>query len=224
MPLKPPPPARSQAGGVAGASGGAMSVRKEAFEGLTARQKLTLFYNSSVSASEALSMDDQDISFDVLVRNGVKPVNFRAAGVKATTLKRLGVQDASQLRRLGFDALHLVDQEWCEEASAAYGAAHVIAAFLVSPQDAVALAGTEAVKTLNLNVEMLLEVCAGAPTEAVSVLKQVNDPSPLKGVRAHVILDAGLRSQQLKQLGYGLMSLRELKDVTTEEIRKLGFV
>lgn len=201
-----------------------MSVRKGAFEGLTARQKLTLFYNSSVSASEALAMEDEDFSFDLLIRNGVKPVNFRTAGVKATTLKRLGVQDASQLRRLGFDALHLVDEEWCADASAAYGAAHLISAFLVSPQDAVALAGTEAVKTLNVSVEMLLEACAGAPTEAASVIKQANSPNPLKEVSANTLLDTGLRAQQLKQLGYGLLCLNELRGVSSEVVRKLGFV
>lgn len=201
-----------------------MSVRKEPPYGLTTRQKIAMFHGTGVTASDALSMDDEDITFDLMIRNGVKPVNLMAAGVRVTTLKRHGVAEASQLRRLGFDALHLVDPEWCADASAAYGASNVISAFLVSPQDAVALSGSEAVRTLNVTVDALLEVCAGAPTEAVSVLQQVADASPLKGVRPSVLLDTGMRSQQLKQLGYGLMTLKEMEGVTTEQIRKLGFM
>jgi hypothetical protein len=201
-----------------------MSVRKEPSDGLSARQKLTLFHGTGVTASEALSLDDENVTFDFMIRNGVKPVNITAAGVRVTTLKRHGVAEASQLRRLGFDALHLVDPEWCADASAAYGASNVISAFLVSPHDAVALSGSEAVKTLNITVDALLEACAGAPLEAVSVLKQVTDTHPLKGVRSIVLLDTGMRSQQLKQLGYGLLTLKELDGATTEQIRKLGFM
>tara|TARA_B110001452_G_C15214872_1_gene421347 strand:+ start:1205 stop:1720 length:516 start_codon:yes stop_codon:yes gene_type:complete len=169
-------------------------------------------------------MEDEDITFDLMIRNGVKPVNLLATGVRVTTLKRYGVTEASQLRRLGFDALHLVNPEWCADASAAYGASNVISAFLVSPQDAVALSGSEAVITLNITVDALLQACAGAPTEAVSVLKQVVEASPLKGVRSSVLLDTGVRSQQLKQLGYGLMTLKEMEGATTEQIQKLGFM
>lgn len=201
-----------------------MSVRKEPSEGLSARQKLTLFHGTGVTASEALSLDDENVTFDLMIRNGVKPTNIIAAGLRVTTLKRHGVTEASQLRRLGFDALHLVDEQWCADASAAYGASNVISAFLVSPNDAIALSGSQAVKTLNITVDALLESCAGAPLEAVSVLKQVTDTHPLKGVRPSVLLDTGMRSQQLKQLGYGVMTLKDLDGMTTEHIRKLGFM
>ena len=201
-----------------------MSVRKEPPEGLSARQKLVLFHSSGVSASEALSLDDESITFDLMIRNGVKPVNIVAAGVRVTTLKKHGVVEASQLRRLGFDALHLVEPEWCADASAAYGASNVISAFLVSPQDAVALSGSDAVKILNITVDALLETCAGAPAEAVSVLQQVTDLHPLQGVNPRVLLDTGMRAQQLKQLGYGLLTLKKMDGLTTEQIRKLGFM
>ena len=106
--------------------------------------------------------------------------------MRVVHLKRYGVVEASQLRRLGFDALHLVDPEWCADASAAHGASNVISAFLVSPHDAVALSGSEAMKTLNITVDALLEACAGAPVEAVSVLQQVTHAQPLAGVRSSV--------------------------------------
>ena len=201
-----------------------MSMRKDPSEGLSARQKLTMFHGTAMTASDALSLDDENVTFDLMVRNGVKAVNLMAAGVRVVHLKRYGVVEASQLRRLGFDALHLVDPEWCADASAAHGASNVISAFLVSPHDAVALSGSEAMKTLNITVDALLEACAGAPVEAVSVLQQMTDAQPLAGVRSSVLLDTGVRSQQLKQLGYGLITLRGLEGVTTEQIQKLGFL
>lgn len=201
-----------------------MSVRKAVDEGLTTRQKLTLFHGSGLSAEAALSTPNDQINFDMMVVNGVKALNICTAGVRPVALKQqLGVAHASQLRRLGFDALHLVDPVWCQEANAAFGAAEVIEAFLVSPHDAVSLSGSEAVATLNISVDQLLEACAGAPTEAVSVLQQATQAAPLKGVRATTLLDTGLRAPQLKQLGYSFATVRELAGLATDHAAKLGF-
>ena len=201
-----------------------MSVRRAQAEGLTTRQKLTLFHGSGLRAETALGTPDDQITFDMLLTNGVKALNICTAGIRPLALKQFGVTQASQLRRLGFDALHLVDPIWCQEASAAHGAADVIQAFLVSPQDAVSLSGTEAVATLNISMDQLLEVCAGAPTEAISVLSQSTDAAPLKGVAITTLLDTGLRAPQLKQLGYSLSTVRELAGIAGDHIAKLGFV
>lgn len=201
-----------------------MSLRKTATDGLSARQKLALFHGTGLSAESALSTADMEITYDLMVANGVKALNISCAGIRPMALKAHGVVSAAQLRRLGFDALHLVDPVMATEANAAYGATDVIAAFLVAPQDAVALAGSAAMGTLNLSVQQLLEVCAGAPTEAVEVLKQVQTTgSPLRGVKATTLLDTGMRAQQLKQLGYGLPAMRELAELLPDHLRKLGF-
>ena len=201
-----------------------MSLRKTASDGLSARQKLALFHGSGVSAEVALSTPDADITYDMLVSNGVKALNIACAGIRPMALKAYGAESAQQLRRLGFDALHLVDPAMAVEANAAYGATDVIASFLVAPQDAVALAGSAAMGTLNLSVQQLLEVCAGAPTEALEVLKQVQTTgSPLKGVNATTLLDTGVRAAQLKQLGYGISAMRELAELGPEHLRKFGF-
>ena len=200
-----------------------MSVRRVQPEGLTTRQKLTLFHGSGLSAEMALSTRDEDITFDLLLTNGVKALNICTAGIRPLALKNFGVVQCSQLRRLGFDALHLVDPVWCQEANAAFGATEVVEAFLLSPQDAVSLAGTEAVTTLNIEMQQLLETCAGAPTEAISVLSQCTDASPLKGVGATTLLDTGLRAPQLKQLGYNLANVRELAGLTGDQVNKFGF-
>jgi len=81
------------------------------------------------------------------------------------------------------------------------------------------LAGSAAMGTLNLSVQQLLEVCAGAPTEAVEVLKQVQTTgSPLKGVNATTLLDTGVRAAQL-----GMPAMRELADLHADHMRKFGF-
>ena len=200
-----------------------MSVRRAQAEGLTTRQKLTLFHGSGLSAEAALGTPDDQITFELLIANGVKALNICTAGIRPLALKQFGVVQATQLRRLGFDALHLVDPVWCQEASAAHGAFEVIQAFLVSPQDAVALSGTGAVATLNLSMQQLLEACACAPTEAISVISQSTSSTPLAGVNVVTLLDTGLRAPQLKQLGYGVATVRELTGLTGEHLYKLGF-
>ena len=201
-----------------------MSVRKAPCDdGLDVRQRLTLFNGSGLNAEQALSTNEDDITYEFLIKHGVKALNIACAGIRPLALKKLGAVEAQQLRRLGFDALHLVDPVFCNEANAAYGAADVIGAFLNTPQDAVALAGSEAMGTLNLTIEQLLSACAGAPTEAVSVIQQSKEASVFRGVNATTILDTGLRAPQLKQLGYNLASIHEVVGMGPNEIRKLGF-
>jgi hypothetical protein len=200
-----------------------MSVRKAPSDGLDVKQRLTLFQGSALNAEQALSTSECDISYEFLLQNGVKALNITCAGIRPLALKRYGVVEAHQLRRLGFDSLHLVDPVFCSEANAAYGAQDVINAFLNTPHDAVALAGSEAVATLNLTTEQLLSVCAGAPTEAITVIEQSKETTVFRGVTARTILDTGLRAPQLKQLGYNLASVHELSGMGPHELSKLGF-
>ena len=191
---------------------------------LDVKQRLTLFHGTGLSAEQALVTKEEDLTFEFFLQHGVKALNIQTAGIRPLQLKtRHGVANATQMRRLGFDALHLVDPVTCSEAAAAYGAADVISAFLTAPQDAVALSGSEAPATLNLTVEKLLEACAGASAEAVTVLQQATKEHPLRGVQAKTLLDTGVRASQLKQLGYGLAAARELSGIGASELSKLGF-
>lgn len=200
-----------------------MSVRKTPSGGLDVRQRLTLFNATALNAEQALALNEDEITYDFLLKNGVKALNISCAGIRPLAMKKFGVTEAQQLRRLGFDALHLVDPVFCNEANAAYGAAEVIAAFLNTAHDAVALAGSEAVTTLNLTTEQLLSACAGAPTEAITVIEQSKEQAVFRGVAARTILDTGLRAPQLKQLGYNLASFHELAGMGAAELSKLGF-
>ena len=204
-----------------------MSVRKDTttpHAPLDVKQRMTLFYNTSLTNEQALGLEDSEINFDLLVRHGVTALNIATAGLRPLALKRRGVEEAAQLRRLGFDALHLVDPVLCADASAVYGAKAVIDTFLVAAQDAVALAGSDAVATLGLTNEELLAACAGAPIEAQAVLEQhTGGPNALAGVRAATLLDTGLRAPQLKALGYTLASCNALAEVDGHKLAKLGF-
>ena len=190
---------------------------------LSVQQRLCLFHGTGVSASEALGMPQEEITFELMISNGVSATNLVVAQLKPMALKRLGVEEASQLRRLGFDSLHLTDAAFCTEANAAYGARQVVETFLTAPCDAVALAGSDAMHILNLSAQVLLETCAGAPTEAHAVLKQLTDKEPLKNVPATVLLDAGLRAPALASLGFNFGKLTAQTGANPEQVLKLGF-
>jgi len=201
----------------------AMSIRTEATEELSVKQRLTLFHGTSLNAEQVLSMSPEEVTFEALLSHNVKAVNIVTAGIRPVALKRMGVAEAAQFRRLGFDALHLVDPVLCTEANAAYGATALIEVFLVQPSDAVAFAGSEAMEILGLQVQQLLETCAGSPIEAQAVLQQISGANPIKGIQANTLLDTGLRASQLRSLGITPKMLAELPGAGNSLLSKLGF-
>lgn len=200
-----------------------MATRADKSTLSSTRARLSLFHGTPVNAETACSMDDSEITHDLLKRSGVKALNLLAAGVGPTELHRRGVQTAHQLRGLGFDALHLCSAEFANEASMAYGAGAVVDAFLQSAQDAVALSGSEAMHILNVKLPQLLEQCAGFPGEAAAVLEQLPKGAALHGVSAVQLLDAGLRAESLKACGYGLASVINQVSPSGLELAKFGY-
>lgn len=201
-----------------------MAARVEQTTELNVKQRLAIFHNTSVTAEQALVLKAEDITLDFLVQSGVKAVNLVVAGLRPMNLKRFGVTDAPQLRRLGFTALHLIDPSFCHEANSAYGADAVTEAFVNEPGAAVVVAGTEAATILDISTKKLLEVCAGAPTEALSVLGHHNgDAKCLQDVPAVTLLDAGIRAQQLKQLGFNFAQVMQCTSANKDQMLKLGF-
>lgn len=187
------------------------------------RARLVLFDGTPLSAADACGLDEHEINHDLLLRNGVKALNLQTAGFGPTMLKARGAQSADALRQLGFDALHLCDADFCHEASMAYGASAVVEAFLNSAADAVALAGSEAMHMLDVTPPQLLHCCAGFPAEAVAVLQQLPLGSSLKGVSATTLLDAGLRAETLRSVGYGLANVVAQVAPSGAELEKFGY-
>lgn len=187
------------------------------------RVRLALFHGTSVSTANAMAFADDDLCYDLMLKSGVKAVNLLAAGMGPMSMKRRGFEVASSLRSFGFDALHLCDPVWCNEMSMAYGSTEVISAFVISADDAVAVAGSEAMQLLNLTSSDLLERCAGFPGQASNVLQQIPHGASLRGVSAQILLDAGLRVHALKACGYGLSSVVAQTGADARALSKLGF-
>lgn len=191
---------------------------------LTTHQRLALT-KGVVDASSALSMNDDEIDALFLRRKRVPTSQIRSSRVSPLELKQRGVQSAVGIRELGFDALDLVDAGFCASLISAFGVEEVKRTFLLDSGDAVAVAGSVAVFQLNVPTSKLLELCAGAPTQARAVLQQ-SEPrgGALHGLSANSLLDTGLRATVLCELGYYLNNVRDQTGATAEELRLLGFV
>ncbi len=191
-------------------------------DGLDVRQKLCIFHETSVAVAEAVALDARDVTHELLVRSGVPATNLLAAGLGPGFLARAGAPDARALRQMGFDALHLVDARFVDEAVRAFGVDDVVAQFVTSAAAGVAVAGTEAQRALQLTNCALLGVCAGAPVEAEAVLSQLGADA-LDGVPASVVLDTGLRAQALSRHGYSPVLLAQHTGATPAQLRLMGF-
>ena len=168
-------------------------------------------------------LEDHEINGALLLSKGVTASNVGAAGLGPLALHEMGVEDPEALRRLGYTAMHLTDAKIASEASTAYGGRRVVEAFLVGASDAVALAGSEAVSILGVEMEDMLQACAGAPKEAGAVLEQMPQGVSLKGVSARTLLDTGLRKGKLMEYGYSLAAVVKQTKAGPTELSKLGF-
>ena len=191
---------------------------------LTPQQKVAIFAESALPMRDAVKIKDVDIDYQMLVTKNVNCLGLIAAGVGPRMLKERGATTALQLRRLGFDSLHLVDEKFCQELLDAFGADDTKQAFLTTPEDAVSIAGCSSVDLLNVTNSDLLALCAGAPAAAEAVLQQSALADPLAGIDVSIILDTGLRAAQLAGLGYtAFRSQSSLLNCSPRDILKLGF-
>lgn len=196
--------------------------RRELSPSLTARQKVAIFNDTAMPASEAVDLSDNAVSFELMMRHGVRACALLAADFGPLRLLDAGAEECASLRRLGFTSLHLCSEDFSREVAAAFGADAVVDTFLVSPEDAVVVAGEAVCHTLGVTLERLLGLCAGAPSEAFAVLQQTYAPDALEAVRTRTLLDTGLRGPQLKRAGYQLAGAAKSQG-TPDELAKLGF-
>lgn len=200
-----------------------MAARADPNSNLGVKARLCLFHETGITAEKALSLADDEITFSFLIESGSKSTNILTAGLGPMELKTRGAQTAGSLRKMGFDAVSLCDKVFANQASLAYGAVEVKKAFIVSPQDAVSVAGSEAVHILDIGVQTLLEVCAGAPLQALCVLQQLPRGCSLQGVLADTLLDTGLRQKALNSLGYSISQVVSQCNANSKHLAKLGF-
>ena len=198
-----------------------MSVCRSSASTLTARQRLILFSNTRVSAEEALTVPEKDITFDFLVQNDVTATHLLAACLRVLWLKQRGCTSARELRKLRFWSLHFSDSVFVADAVAAFGAEQIIAEFLTTPSDAVNLSAPGAVSALGLTPQKLLEATAGAPTEAFEALQELGSVE-WESVSVRTLLDSGLRGSQLASLGLSRERAARCLGASPGLVSKLG--
>lgn len=186
----------------------------------TLRQRVALVLEASVTAETLVAMADADINHAFLLEHQISPTLLRAAAVTPLQLKAHGTATAAQLAGLGFTALHLLDDEWCDDAVAAYGAPALLDEFLATSNDAVVLAGSTAVEKLGINLGLLLLVCAEKPSAAREVLAQYRH---LRRVPPQTLFETGLRAADLCALGFTKDRLAADTLATDAQLSHLGF-
>ena len=180
------------------------------------RQKRILFKNTLLTTSTGA------ITYEEMVKAGVRAENLIACGLGLRFFHDVGVSSPAKLARLGVDALHLNESTFAREACALYGAEALVNTFCNTVDDAIALAGSEAIDILGVSVEKLLQLCAGSPKAAAAVLA-AEEARGLAGVRADTLLDTGLRAGTLKSLGIGLMHVADLEGAGVDTGLKFNF-
>ena len=183
----------------------------------TLRQRIAFVLESSDTAESIVAMPDADIHHDWLMAQHISPPLLRAANVTPLQLKAHGTRTAAQLADLGFNTLHMMDDEWCDDAVAAYGAPALLDQFLQTTNDAVILAGTDVVERLGVNLGLLLLMCEGQPAAAREVLAQYKNA---RNVPPETLIETGLTAPELLKLGLVLRrQRRELRRQQTKSGR-----
>jgi hypothetical protein len=183
-----------------------------------AKRRLALVAGTGVQPKDVLEMADADINYGFLVKHEIPTANIRVGGFTPSRLHARGAVDAEALEKLGFDAIHLLNVDFLNDAVATYGYGDIVATFLKTPYDAVALADTAVMQTLSLTTGRLMEECAGAPSEALAVLAQLKSIADLP---ITTLLDTGIRGPQLVELGYGFAEVHRATGANSSQMGKL---
>lgn len=186
--------------------------------GITAKRRLALVAGTQVQPKHVLEMPDADINYNFLLKHNIPVSNIRVGGFTPTVLQARGAADAEALHTLGFDALHLLNTAFLNDAVSVYGHGDLVATFLKTPYDAVALADAAVMQTLSLTIGRLIEECAGSPAEAVAVLQQLKSITDLP---ITTLLDTGIRGPQLAELGYTYQEVQTATGANNAQMAKL---
>ena len=186
------------------------SVRRLKHSTLSDGARRRLMTSGVLTDTEATSIEDEDINFELMLKMDSPATNLRAAGCLPVELKLRGVAEATGLRMLQFDAHDLTSPAWLESAINAYGASDVRAALLVNETDAVAVAGSWASTRLGCSTGCLLRLCEGSPTTSAAVLMKTHSSERWTGVSVATLVASRLQRPELEELGMTLVALRDM--------------
>lgn len=193
----------------------------------TDAQLVALFGDTSADMHAVFSAASDKTSILSMVKtHDVKIQHVLASNTTMLTLNRLGMHKLSDYVCLGVDSLYLSYECLSSQMLQIFGRDLLVNQFLITPTDAVNLAGTEGSKVLCISTNELLNACAGDPTHAFVVLQALGCPSSTlecANVDPITLINTGLRSQALVSLGLNLVTLTNECGLDASHARSLGF-
>ena len=190
-------------------------------------QLVALFGDTNANMHVVLSASsDTNMLLSMIKEHNVKMHHVLASNTTISTLHRLGMQNLSDYVSLGMDSLYLSYECLSSQMLQIFGRDSLVDRFLITPTDAVNLAGTEGCKVLCISTNELLNACAGDPTHAFVVLRALGCPSSTlecSNIDPITLINTGLRSQALVSLGLNLVTLTNECGLDASHARSLGF-
>jgi hypothetical protein len=187
-----------------------------------------MFTGSRIGVEEACTVADEEITYEFMSRTQCSPQALQAAELTPWLLRNRGVDEAFKFRVLGFDALHLLEEEFCRELIALFSVSVVHSTFICTDGDAVVVAGSEVQRLLNIATSDLIDLCIGSPIHAGSVLQQCTAAEGvshvLKSITADALLNTCIRSARLKECGLTMAHVRRDTNATSVQLRMMGFL
>ena len=195
---------------------------------LSFRQRLILFHHcDDLLFAEVALWDDDSIDFDCFLKHNVKAKHLLCAEVHINELFKRGVDSIQNLKKLGFDSLHLTCNSFCSSCLEVYGTDATRNGFILTPMDAVAVAGQSATAMLGLTTRQLLELTIGFPQCASAVLQQqvglMGVREALRGLDVPLMLDCGLRANTFTKCHVTAFHLKEACGCTVGDFERLGY-
>jgi len=192
---------------------------------LSTEQRLCIFYGTSLASADALALPLAELRFEAMRAHGCVYQAIAAAGLRPRALYAMGFESARHFRQVGMDALDLADWKVSCELVALFGAPAIKEAFLATASDAVAFAGTESARLLQIDLDESLALCAGEPESARTVLELQSDVVDLlRGTTVERLLDTGIRAEALASVGVTLTTLTSTLQANAAQVQQLGYM
>lgn len=202
-------------------------MQSEPAEVLTDEQRIAIFHRTSLNTEDGLELKDSEISYNLLHDKRCNPEALLFAGLTPHQLHARGVNTASRWRSLGFDALHLRDDNFCRQLIATVSSKAVVDAFIQNSGSVISIAGSEAQRLLGLDMETMLGHCVALPHAAEAVLKacmhSCSALETMRGVTLDTLMATCIGSQALKRCGIRMAHILQSMPIDTQQLSLLGY-
>ena len=194
---------------------------------LTDQQRIAIFYCTTLSIEEAFQLQDSDINYKLLHEKRCSPEALLLAGLTPQHLYIRGADTAIRLRSLGFDAIHLRDENFCRQAISAISAKAIADTFVQGVGSVISICGSSAPRLLGLSVENMLNQCVAQPHAAEIVLtasvEAASAVEALQGVAVDTLMATCIGSKALKRCGIRMAHLVRAISIDSHQLSLMGY-